>query len=66
MSTEQLNLNPFISGVKIHILTKAAFLIVQVFVSFCLVEKLSAISTRQGKFIYIAHFIHSGNSKCFT
>ncbi len=21
---------------------------------------------RQGKFIYIAHFIHSGNSKCFT
>ncbi len=22
--------------------------------------------SRQGKFIYIAHFIHSGNSKCFT
>jgi len=21
---------------------------------------------RQGKFIYIAHFIHNGNSKCFT
>ncbi len=21
---------------------------------------------RQGKFICIAHFIHSGNSKCFT
>ncbi len=21
---------------------------------------------KQGKFIYIAHFIHSGNSKCFT
>ncbi len=24
------------------------------------------ISSRQGKFIDIAHFIHSGNSKCFT
>ncbi len=23
-------------------------------------------SKRQGKFIYIAHFIHGGNSKCFT
>ncbi len=26
----------------------------------------SGCKARQGKFIYIAHFIHSGNSKCFT
>ncbi len=30
------------------------------------VENLLNIKARQGKFIYIAHFIHSGNSKCFT
>ncbi len=24
------------------------------------------LKVRQGKFICIAHFIHSGNSKCFT
>jgi len=24
------------------------------------------ITYRQGKFIYIANFIHNGNSKCFT
>ncbi len=28
--------------------------------------ELSVPWQRQGKFIYIAHFIHSGNSKCFT
>ncbi len=32
-----------------------------------LLVKLSQVfESRQGKFIYIAHFIHSGNSKCFT
>ncbi len=28
--------------------------------------KLQVVTARQGKFIYIAHVIHSGNSKCFT
>jgi len=28
--------------------------------------KFGEIKARQGKFIYIAHFIHSGNSNCFT
>ncbi len=46
MSTEQLNPSPFISGVKIQILTIIIFNC-KVFVSFCLVEKLFAISTRQ-------------------
>ncbi len=31
-----------------------------------LVLYLKTVTVRQGKFIYIAHFIHSGNSKCFT
>ncbi len=29
-------------------------------------DTLHHYKARQGKFIYIAHFIHSGNSKCFT
>ncbi len=29
-------------------------------------DPLDGSEARQGKFIYIAHFIHSGNSKCFT
>jgi len=27
---------------------------------------ISVARLRQGKFIYIAHFIHNGNSKCLT
>ncbi len=29
-------------------------------------RRITQLNTRQGKFIYIAHFIHNGNSKCFT
>jgi len=30
----------------------------------CVVYSIKTIM--QGKFIYIPHFIHSGNAKCFT
>ncbi len=30
------------------------------------INSARALFNRQGKFIYIAHFIHSGNSKCFA
>ncbi len=44
------------------------FFVVDVITFFRLISKNSVSKDfiTQGKFIYKAHFIHSGNSKCFT
>jgi len=54
-------LNFFLQGLLINRKTKRT-----VFSNLKYVFTVTSDQSRQGKFIYIAHFIHNGNSKCFT
>ncbi len=68
-SDHDLSLKPQSFCCRCNRIMKPSFLScvhIAVIVCVCQCVNEADLVFRQGKFIYIAQFIHSGNSKCFT